>query len=278
MVRIKTSHRVWKQYFLLIADVCIRIVFHHADLTYLQDLLLGAFLAATKGFCTTIRPQKPYFTIRIREEKHAVYSITKKNEKNEFLLIGKSKQKILTTYYHIGVAQLLHLITKIVMETLSGKAFLLHASAVKIGNHAVLFLGKSGAGKSTIATLLSHRYKFLADDLILLKKVKSKYQCFQLPFIEKVSGYKRQPRGFEVRAVVFIKKAPYCRLTSVRQKDRVINKIANQIMIENRVKDKRVAYAMDLSACRISFYNLSFTKDRNMITKIAEKFNRSKIR
>lgn len=44
--------------------------------------------------------------------------------------------------------------------------FLLHASAVQIGDHAVLFCGPSGSGKSTLAAwLMRDGYTLLSDDL-----------------------------------------------------------------------------------------------------------------
>ena len=44
--------------------------------------------------------------------------------------------------------------------------FVLHASAVRVGDAAVLFCGNSGAGKSTMAAALGkHGYAMLADDL-----------------------------------------------------------------------------------------------------------------
>ena len=45
----------------------------------------------------------------------------------------------------------------------------LHASAVSIGGRAVLFVGESGAGKSTIAAALAVRgHRVIADDLVVI--------------------------------------------------------------------------------------------------------------
>lgn len=43
---------------------------------------------------------------------------------------------------------------------------LLHAGAVKTDRGALLFLGHSKAGKSTICKLLSKRYELIADDMV----------------------------------------------------------------------------------------------------------------
>lgn len=50
----------------------------------------------------------------------------------------------------------------------------LHASAVAVGNSAVLFCGPSGAGKSTIAAMLGSRgYPLLSDDQCVLSGIES---------------------------------------------------------------------------------------------------------
>ncbi len=47
----------------------------------------------------------------------------------------------------------------------------LHASAVRVGNHAVLFCGSSGAGKSTMAAVLGQGgYAALADDVCAIAR------------------------------------------------------------------------------------------------------------
>lgn len=48
--------------------------------------------------------------------------------------------------------------------------FVLHASAVKMGNSAVAFLGYSGIGKSTIAMALNKKgYPLITDDILAIK-------------------------------------------------------------------------------------------------------------
>lgn len=44
--------------------------------------------------------------------------------------------------------------------------FLLHSSAVKVANQALLFLGHSSSGKSTISQLLSKKYPIISDDKV----------------------------------------------------------------------------------------------------------------
>lgn len=58
---------------------------------------------------------------------------------------------------------------------------LMHASTIIRENKAILFIGQSGAGKSTIAGLSGH--KVLHDDLIALKRIDdSRFRIMTLPF------------------------------------------------------------------------------------------------
>lgn len=56
-------------------------------------------------------------------------------------------------------------------------ALVLHASAVRIGDTAVAFLGKSGRGKSTLAAAFAKAgYPFLTDDGLVLEREGSRYR------------------------------------------------------------------------------------------------------
>lgn len=61
---------------------------------------------------------------------------------------------------------------------LSGE-YVLHASAVEIGGQTIAFMGGSGMGKSTLATLLCTRgARFVTDDLLRLQLKGKDFRCF----------------------------------------------------------------------------------------------------
>jgi len=84
----------------------------------------------------------------------------------------------------------------------------LHASAVEVDDGAVLFVGRSGAGKSTAATIASRAgATFLADDMIFVQignDVSPRVHC--LPFRQKNEGILR-PYAVPVAAVYAITQA-----------------------------------------------------------------------
>ena len=55
-----------------------------------------------------------------------------------------------------------------ISNILLNKGLCLHASSVEIKKRALLFLGHSTAGKSTISHILSERYPIIADDKVLI--------------------------------------------------------------------------------------------------------------
>ncbi len=54
-------------------------------------------------------------------------------------------------------------------DQLRCQGFLLHASAVATPQGALIFTGRSGAGKSTICSLLSSTFEIIADDCVFLR-------------------------------------------------------------------------------------------------------------
>ncbi len=69
----------------------------------------------------------------------------------------------------------------------------LHTSAIEINNKAVLFVGPSGSGKSSLSDLFSKQGKFITEDLGVLKKYHNKF-CIQktLPIIKLENSHNKQ--------------------------------------------------------------------------------------
>jgi hypothetical protein len=60
---------------------------------------------------------------------------------------------------------------------------LFHSAGIQIDNHGAVFLGKSGAGKSTISKLFNaNRIHVLNDDRTILRKLKSEIYVFGTPW------------------------------------------------------------------------------------------------
>lgn len=69
----------------------------------------------------------------------------------------------------------------------SQQGVLIHGAALAIDNKAVLFLGKSGAGKSTVLRRLAAKGTVIHEDKLLLHKKNSQWFVYAAPWDEKGS-------------------------------------------------------------------------------------------
>jgi len=108
-----------------------------------------------------------------------------------------------TTYLESLLRRVLQVFT---LHDRSG--LVLHASAVEVDGRAVLFVGRSGAGKSTVAALAARAgATFLADDMIFVEiddNGAPRAHC--LPFLQRNDGLLR-PHAVPVAAVYAITQA-----------------------------------------------------------------------
>lgn len=92
---------------------------------------------------------------------------------NEPLFRVKSGKKILVNpHTHINKVYLRNLILGPGLGTILRQrgCLVLHASAVNINGGAVVFLGRGGEGKSTIAAAMNSKgYEFITDDILIFK-------------------------------------------------------------------------------------------------------------
>lgn len=81
--------------------------------------------------------------------------------------------------HEYGLDSLIRILLSVLLTPQRG--FLLHAASVVRNGRAYVFTGKSGAGKSTVASL-SPKGSVLTDEISLLKFVDRSWQAFGTPF------------------------------------------------------------------------------------------------
>jgi hypothetical protein len=85
---------------------------------------------------------------------------------------------------------------------------LLHSSAVKIDNSVYVFIGKSGSGKTTIASLLSGIGTILNDETNAIIYSSSGWQAISVPFTKVSSIWLCSAVSGPVAGIYLLKKAP----------------------------------------------------------------------
>ena len=95
------------------------------------------------------------------------------------LRLGDKSARFDGVRHEYGLDSLIRILLSVLLAPERG--FLLHAATIVRDSHAFVFTGKSGAGKSTIASL-SPRESVLTDEISLLRVVNGAWSAFGTPF------------------------------------------------------------------------------------------------
>lgn len=160
----------------------------------------------------------------------------------------------------------------------------MHASSVVVSGKAILFLGHSNAGKSTISQLLSVRYPILADDKVLVFKrngiwmVKGVVGKF---CIWNENGDFVDPNEYPLSEIIRIFQADSVRLSRISSK--IACKHLADSIFENdfqrnendQLKVKKwFKMAAELSK-EINGWNLTFSKNKTIINTISMRLEKN---
>ncbi len=83
-------------------------------------------------------------------------------------------------------------------------AVVLHSAAILKGNEVYIFLGHSGAGKSTVSALSSD-CTVLSDDMAIIKRKNGKYKAYTAPHWMDMHIGKRENRGYDIGGIFTLK-------------------------------------------------------------------------
>lgn len=190
-----------------------------------------------KGFIIKLKTgQKIDFTI-ILEPRLASEVIVRGGDKGVqqtfLLLFEESNKRKIKSFLDIGVLQLQLILRKALQVLLAeGNGFVLHGSAVGMGNKAIMFTGKSGAGKSTIAAKLRKIAITLADDMVIIRKIRNKWFLFQTPFFEKSYWFARSKTPYDLKYLFFVRQSQKYVINLREKNSEVLQSLMGQLFTE----------------------------------------------
>ncbi len=158
----------------------------------------------------------------------------------------------------------------------------LHASAVNVSGKAILFLGHSTAGKSTISQLLSERYPVIADDKVWVSRHKSGLMVCDgsnnfLTEEIRVNSFASQAQ-YPLLAILRIFKSKKIKIKPVSPKQicRYLIDAVFEVDIQRNQEDLRTIKRWFALVVEISKKNegwhLTFIKDKSIIKLVYENF------
>lgn len=244
--------------FLEIAGFIIGIKFYPTEPPFLKEKGFKDRLAFYFYGFVTKGAKKADFWIDVKERKNLEMMIQTISKKH-FLNIYEEDKGVLTTFYHLSEVQFSLIIRKVCQQLLSKyQGLIIHASASLVKNQAFIFLGSSGAGKSTIINLVSKVFPALADDSVIIKKEGSQYYFYQTPFREKSFWVIKGSGKFKLGKILFLKKDLKQRVIKLKDKEEISKQILEQFLTQEINPNAQIESLLKFISSFDNFYNLHF--------------------
>lgn len=246
-------------------------------------------LGFERGFIAKV---KDYYRGFLTEDTNGVdYSIEVVYENNFKVIIGKGEDlyinlykqvslRKIVTFYHLSGSQFQVVIRRITHKLLvRNSGFILHAAASRVNNNkAILFLGESGAGKSTTMKILSSRFPPLGDDSIIIRKEGRNYYCYSSSAQERNAWFVKNYKKTNLGAICFIKKSLESKLTKITDKQVVMSLLTRQLFSEKEDVSEQMENVIFFVEKFNKFYNLGVSiKDKAELIEVISKYESSKI-
>jgi len=256
---------------LLIAGFTIKIVFLPTEWPEKKDLLINLIKRYFEPFITS-NQKRVDATINIIEISGIPFINRQKIEFSQYF--QKKRKNVYEMYYHISIFELSQLLLIAIINLLGKDGFLLHASSVLVKNRVVMFIGKSGAGKSTTMKMLKDSFPPFSDDCVAIKKSGNEYLCFQVPWIEKDSSLiKLSQKGLKITALFFLVKNRPFSLKKVNQLHMFHQVMLNTWTVNKASKDTLYSVAQFVNSENNIFsriLNMSKNDEENLIKEVSE--------
>lgn len=255
-----------KTLYLNISDCIIKLVFYNCSFPGEKERLIEVVSGHYAGFIVQKPRQQADYTVKIIDSTTEISFFNKENGNGYMFFYHRESARVFETYYYVSIFQIQSLLFDMLLEYLDRtEGFIMHASANSMGGKAAIFLGKSGAGKSTIMTLLNPRFPAIASDSIVIKKSGGDYYAYQTPFFEKETWVKRKTGRIPISRLFFLHKSKRCRVEKAGGEGDILNKVIQQVVKHEKKEGDMVNRVMKFIAEKPLFYQLYFPKDAEVV-------------
>ena len=218
--------------YLNIAGFNIQIIFHKISLSTELNFIKKAILKVYKGFLLSKSLVRNIdFTISFFEPpRTSTISFKNAHYMKFYELINQTH---IITSHSISIFQFNVIIRAIIGLLLKKDSFVLHASACLVGEEALLFIGGSGDGKSTVIRLLRKKYKALGDDSVIIRKLDRNYFMYQTPFTERQSWVQKNKGKYLIGKIFILKKAINNKIVRCNNRSEILKKFIEEFLVYN---------------------------------------------
>lgn len=247
--------------YLNVAGFNIKISLEHGEQpAFIEDIFLTKLLDYYSGFVLRKKPAKIDFQIRVQLQNTLKAYLTAKDKDFYLNIFTQESPTSIGTFYSVSEEQFYLVIRTACQHLLSkNNGFFMHGSAVNILNQANLFLGDSGAGKSTIMKILSAKHQPLADDSFIIKKNDRIYNFYSSAAQEKNAWFAKKGSKYPVGNIFFLKKAQNHIVKKITDKERVLERLFNNFFSDYKQLKYQTKSLMDFTNSFNNFYELMFS-------------------
>ena len=254
--------------YLKLGEIIIKVNFCETSFIYAREKLQKEIFYHCTHLFIPPQGEKIDFSIDIVWDERPEFIYGQKEKKYFNKLVLRQNSKKFVTFYHIGILQFLGLISNIYQHLMVKRdGFMIHLASALVDGKASLFVGDSGAGKSTIVGLINKQFPTLSDDRGIIRKKNHPFLFYQLPFIE-FGSEKKVILPFPIGNIYFLHKASFCKARKIMKKEYIAELINKQLIYIGDSKKEQIRTirtAFNFISRHNDFYNLYFTKDRDDI-------------
>jgi hypothetical protein len=145
-----------------------------------------------------------------------------------------------------AIDSVLRIVHSILLASRGG--FLLHAASAIRGNHAFLFAGVSGAGKTTISRLAPHDATLLTDEISYVRYNDGRFEACGTPFAGELARV-GENLSAPLKTLFFLQQAPENRIEPVNPADAVRLLLRNVLFFAEDAELVRLLFA---TACKFA--------------------------
>lgn len=214
-----------------------------------------------KPFIIT-KPSRYDFKIDVSPE-YKLHEILKIDSNKAYVLAFRtSSTSKITTFYQLGIYEFEYILQGVISHLLNKKNGLsIHGSAVLRGGKADLFVGQSGAGKSTISNILAKNYPKLSDDASYVNWNGKDFYFHNGPEVGKKWNLK--PDRYLLGNIYFLKKSKTFKIRKIDKN------LAFQLLLSSAISTSKTAVKkqMDFIAKFNNMYYLYFPNDKSILNE-----------
>lgn len=261
--------------FLRIVGFTIRLILKPTEYQKAKKLFLLQLHKEYSGFTIKSFSGEPDFTIQVEYNLH--YEIIKEKRLNfiSYYRLGFNKKRVIT-FYTTSLEQLTLLIRYILYRLLEKSGFFMHGSVGIYNDKAMLFIGPSGRGKSTILRILRKDIMPFADDAFAIRRIGGNYYCFQTPSLDKQIWIKKSFQKYPIRALFLLRQS---KKTYLNQAGTINSKVS---LLEEVVSNasSNISFTkqfLSFIQSHPSLYTFFFNRNRQQIFEAIKNIDKSSI-